>query len=136
MSEEDAGADGPAGEQQAQLRLANGALAGPVLCRVVSMVLTRADWPVDRLHDAMLVCDALLAHAPAYTNDGQVTFSLARRDGLVELRVEDLSADGASALMRDATLPGVGNVLERIPESVRVESGERGSRLVLVLSRG
>lgn len=123
-------------EGGARLRLAKGPLAGAVLCRVVSMLLTRADWPVDRLHDVMLVCDALSAHAPDYTSNGVVAFALnARRDGAVELCVEDLSAEGAEGIVRDAMLPGVGNVLEKIPRSVSAEPTEAGSRLKLVLSR-
>jgi hypothetical protein len=98
------------------------------------MVLTRADWPVDRLHDAMLVCDALSAHAPDYARD-VVAFGLSARDGEVELCVEELSPEGAAAIVRDATLPGVGNVLEQIPRSLYVEPTEAGSRLRLVLSR-
>ncbi len=44
-------------EAQTSLRLANGPLAAPVLCRVVSMVLARAEARLNRLDDAMLVCD-------------------------------------------------------------------------------
>src|ERR1019366_10383537 len=59
----------PPAENSVSLRLANGPLSGPVLCRVVSMVLVRADCPMDRLDDAMILCDALSAHAPAHAND-------------------------------------------------------------------
>jgi len=120
----------------ARLRLAKGPLAGAVLSRVVSMLLTRADWPVDRLHDVLLVCDALSAHAPAYTSNGTVAFELnALEGGKVELSVEDLTPEGAEGIVRDAMLPGVGNVLEKFPSSVSAEPTEAGSRLKLVLSR-
>jgi hypothetical protein len=120
----------------ARLRLAKGPLAGAVLSRVVSMLLTRAEWPVDRLHDAMLVCDALSAHAPEYTGNGVVAFELkALEGGEVQLSVEDLSPEGAEGIVRDAALPGVGNVLERIPKSVSAEPTETGSRLKLILAR-
>jgi len=125
-----------AGKAPLRLRLAKGPLAGPVLGRVVSMVLTRADWPVDRLHEAMLVCDALSAHAPAHAYDGHVTFSVERQGEQVRLSVEDLAAGGAEAIVGEAELPGVGNVLERIPERIAAEPDDGGSRLVLVLSRG
>lgn len=120
----------------ARLRLAKGPLAGAVLSRVVSMLLTRAEWPVDRLHDVMLVCDALSAHAPDYTSNGTVAFELNALDGgEVELSVEELCPDGAEGILRDAMLPGVGNVLERIPKSISAEPTEAGSRLRLILSR-
>ena len=51
-------------ESSASLRLAKGPLVGPVLCRVVSIVLARANCPMDRMDDAMLICDALSAHVP------------------------------------------------------------------------
>jgi hypothetical protein len=107
--------------------VASGPLVGPVLWRVVSMVLARADWPVDRLDDALLVCDALCAHAPAYASDGRLTFSVEADEHEAELRVRDLRSEGATALVQDAILPVVGNVLERIAER---------SQLVLTLSSG
>jgi serine/threonine-protein kinase RsbW len=116
-----------------RVRLANGPLMGPVLWRVVSMVLARADWPLDRLDDALLVCDALCAHAPAYASDGRLTFSIEASGQEAELRVLDLTCDGAERLVKDAMLPVVGNVLERIADRVSVELYERGERSQLVL---
>jgi len=119
-----------------RLRLADGPLLGPVLCRVVSMVLTRADWPVDRLDDALLVCDALCAHAPAYASDGRLAFSVRADGNEAELRVQELAPEGAEALVRDAMLPVVGNVLEHVAERMSVETDEHGAspQLVIVLS--
>ncbi|HEY5195176.1 MAG TPA: hypothetical protein VIJ39_15080 [Solirubrobacteraceae bacterium] len=126
----------------ARLRLADGPLLAPVLWRVVSMVLARADWPLDRLDDALLVCDALCAHAPAQAGEGRgegrLSFSIGVDEQQAELRVLDLVGGGAAALLKDAILPVVGNVLERIAERVSVEPDERstGSQLVIVLSSG
>jgi hypothetical protein len=120
----------------ARVRVAKPALARPVLCRVVSMALTRADWPIDRLDDAMLACDALCAHAGDYTADGALTLDVHASNGTLELRVGELRADGAEALVRDAQLPGVGNVLEHVAERISIEPDEQsgGSQLVLVIS--
>jgi hypothetical protein len=119
-----------------RVRVASGPLLGPVLCRVVSMVLARADWPVDRLDEALLVCDALCAHAPAYASDGRLTFSVEADEHEAELRVRELPTEGATALVQDAILPVVGNVLETIAERVSIEPEEhgQGSQLVLTLS--
>lgn len=118
-----------------RLRVTNGPLTAPLLCRVVSMVLTRADWPLERLDDALLVCDALGAHAPAHANDGRLTFSVKADEHEAELRVGELKPDGASGLVRDTRLPAVGNVLEQVAERVSIEGGEPGvdSELVVVL---
>lgn len=119
------------------LRLAMGPLAGPVLCRVVSMILVRADWPVDRLDDALLICDALAAHTPAYVRDGRLAFTVESGPGGVELRVEALADRGAQGLLSDAAVPGVGNVLERMSDEQQVIPGVDGSgeELVLRLTR-
>ncbi len=121
-----------------RLRIANGPLLAPVLWRVVSMVLTRADWPLDRLDDALLVCDAVCAHAPAYAGDGRLAFSIEADEPEAELRVLNLVDGGAAALVRDTMLPVVGNVLERIAERMSMEPDEHGggSQLAIVLSSG
>jgi hypothetical protein len=120
-------------ESSASLRLAKGPLAGPVLCRVVSIVLARANCPMDRLDDVMLICDALSAHAPEHTADGHLAFAVSARAGQFELRVGELTEQGASRLMGDATLPGVGSVLERMTDDLRIEPATDGAGEELVL---
>lgn len=120
-------------ESSASLRLANGPLVGPVLCRVVSMVLARANCPMDRLEDAMLICDALSAHAPAHSTDGHLVFAVSARGNEFELRVGELPESAAKRLVQDAVLPGVGNVLEHVTDELRIEPGMDGSGEELVL---
>jgi hypothetical protein len=118
------------------LRLANGPLAAPVLGRVVSMVLARADCPVNRLDDAMILCDALSAHAPAHASDGHVSFTVSTDRQGVELRVGELAEQGASKLLADAAVPGVGNVLERMSDELRIDppsAGHLSEELILTL---
>ena len=98
------------------LRVANGPLAAPVLGRVISMVLARADCPMNRLDDAMILCDALSAHAPAHARDGHLVFTMATDERGIELRVGELAERGAGELVTDADVPGVGNVLERLSD--------------------
>lgn len=117
----------------ATLRLATGPLVGPVLCRVVSMVLARANCPMDRLDDAMLICDALSAHAPEHASDGSLTFALSAEDGDFELRLGELAANGGEAVVRDSILPGVGNVLERMTDELNVVPAAEGGPEELVL---
>ncbi len=124
-------------ENAVSLRLSAGPLAGPVLCRVVSMVLVRADWPMDRLDDALLLCDTIAAHAPAHVRDGQLAFTVASDARGVELHVEALTERGAHGLIAAAAVPGVGNVLERLSNDLRVviDGDEPGEKLVLTLTR-
>jgi hypothetical protein len=128
--------DDSAAENSVSLRLANGPLAAPVLGRVVSMVLARADCPVNRLDDAMILCDTLSAHAPAHARDDHVAFTVATDGQGIELRVGELAEQGASGLLADATVTGVGNVLERMSDELRIEppsGGHSGEELILTL---
>lgn len=123
----------PAYESSASLRLAKGPLVGPVLCRVVSIVLARANCPMDRMDDVMLICDALSAHAPTHAANGHLAFAVSARGGQFELRVGELDERAASKLVRDAVLPGVGSVLERMTDELRIEPVPDGAGEELVL---
>ncbi|HEY2140558.1 MAG TPA: hypothetical protein VGG98_00685 [Solirubrobacteraceae bacterium] len=132
------GQDDPPTDDAVSLRLATGSLAGPILGRVVSMILARAGCPVDRLDDAMVVCEALSAYAPAHAKDGHLDYRLVTRDGSIELRLGELTDRGARELVRDAVVPGVGNVLEQMTDELRVVAPKDGSseQLMLALSFG
>lgn len=112
-------------DNSASLRLRTGPLAAGVLGRVVSMMLARADCPLDRLDDAMLLCDALCAHAEAHVSDGYLNCHITVLDGDLRLSVDELSPTGAQGLVADAILPGVGNVLEHVTDELRIGEDSR-----------
>lgn len=116
------------------LRVASGPLAGPVLNRVASMVLARAQCPLDRLDDALILCDAISAHAPAHVRDSHLVYTLTAEERAIELRVAELRTGGAAGLMDDALLPDVGNVIERYSDSRRVEPASDGGGEELILT--
>jgi hypothetical protein len=103
---------------EASVSVRKGPLVGPVLGRVVGMLAARAQCPIDRLDDAMLLTDAVAAHAPAHTTEAHVQVVVAADEGGIELRIGALSRDGASGLLADAELPGVGNVFQRVADEV------------------
>ena len=115
------------------LRLAKGPLAGPVLCRVVSMVLARADCPVDRLDDALLACEEIATHGLGFVADGHMSVTVTTAKDQLELRVGELAEQGAEGMLSAAVVPGVGNVLERVSDELRVEPGRNGGAEELVL---
>lgn len=127
-------APGPPGP--VSLRVANGPLAGPVLTRVVSMILARTTCPLDRLDDALILCDAISAHGPGHTRDEHLSFKLTAGERAIELRVAELRDGGASGLIDDAMLPEVGNVIERYSDTRRVEPARDGAGEELVLTFG
>ncbi|HEY2535625.1 MAG TPA: hypothetical protein VGI24_01415 [Solirubrobacteraceae bacterium] len=124
----------PAPIGRVSLRVASGPLAGPVLGRVASMVLARASCPLDRFDDALILCDAISAYAPAHVRDSHLSYTLTAQERAVELRVGELRPGGAAGLLEDAKLPNVGNVIERYSEQRRVEQAKDGDGEELVLT--
>jgi serine/threonine-protein kinase RsbW len=116
---------------QTTVQIRSGPLVGAVLSRVVGMLAARAQCPIDRLDDALLVTDAVAAHAPARSKDGHVQVAVDARETGLELRVMRLQPHGAQAMMEDADLPGVGNIFERIADEVLTQAGDDGEELVV-----
>jgi hypothetical protein len=109
-------ADGPT-----TVSIAAGPLVGPILRRVVGMLAARADLPLDRLDDAVLVADLIAARAPAHALRGTVDVAFEPGPRTLALRVGPLRPGGAQALVVDAAVPGVGNVIERLADDLRVD---------------
>ena len=121
----------PPRPNHASVSVAQGPLVGAVLGRVIGMLAARAQCPIDRLDDALLVTDAVAAHAPARSRDGHVQVVVDAHETGLELRVTRLEPDGALAMMHDADLPGVGNIFEQIADDVHTETDEDGEQLVV-----
>jgi hypothetical protein len=109
-------------EAPTHVSIAAGPLVGPVLRRVVGMFAARADLPLDRLDDAVLVADVVAARAPAHVADATVDVTLESGVRALDLRVGPLRAGGAEALVVDAAVPGVGNVIEQLADGLEVET--------------
>jgi len=114
------------GFNEATVGLARGPLAAPVLGRVVGILAARADCPIDRLDDALLIADAVAAKAAGFAEDGRVNVRIVAEPGSVELHVGPLRAEGAGALVASAALPGIGNVLERVADELESLAGANG----------
>ena len=100
--------------------IAAGPLVGPVLRRVVGMLAARADLPLDRLDDATLVADLIAARAPAHVLNGEVQVSFEPGERSLALLIGPLRAGGGEALIVDAAVPGVGNVIEQLADELSV----------------
>jgi serine/threonine-protein kinase RsbW len=114
----------------------NGPLLGPVLTRVIGMLAARAQAPIDKLDDALLVADTVAAHGPDYARDGHVTVGLTTSPGTLEMTLGALRPEGARRLLADADLPGVGNVLERVADAVEIREDDEGELLYVRLGFG
>ena len=111
---------------KAWVGVASGPLSAPVLGRVVGMLAARADCPIDRLDDALLVADAVAAKAGTFSDDGRIRAQVIARMGSVELHIGPLRDGGADGLIASAALPGVGNVLEQVADELEPREGDGG----------
>jgi hypothetical protein len=119
---------------EAYVSIVKGPLVGAVLGRVVGMLAARAQCPIDRLDDALLITDAVAAHAPRFSADDRVHVVVRTDESSLEIVVGPLAEGGTEGLVADATLPGVGNVLERVADEVDPSPGDRGEQLRIRLS--
>jgi hypothetical protein len=116
----------PANEAVVHVR--SGPLVGAVLGRVVGMLAARAQCPIDRLDDAILLTDAVAAHAPVHARNSHVHVVVAADDERLELRVGQLRPDGARRLLADG-----GNVFDRVADDVQAGTAADGDAAELVL---
>jgi serine/threonine-protein kinase RsbW len=121
---------GPAPEAT-ELEVNSPELVGPVLGRALSALAARRDIGVDRISDAVLLSDAISAHAPQAFTDGNVRLAITDRDEGVELRVGPMKSGGAEKLRSSLELPEVGGSLESLADELRIEEGEDGDYLVV-----
>jgi hypothetical protein len=117
------------GPNEARVTVVRGPLVGAVLGRVVGMLAARAQCPIDKLDDALLITDAVAAHAPRFSADDRVHVVVRTDTGSLDIIVGPLTDGGTDGLVADATLPGVGNVLERVADEVDGSRGEDGEQL-------
>ena len=100
--------------------VAAGPLVGPVLRRVVGMLAARADLPLDRLDDAVLIADVIASRAPAHARSDEVRVAVLPGERTLDLRLGPLRPGGAKALVVDAAVPGMGNVIEQLADTLEV----------------
>jgi serine/threonine-protein kinase RsbW len=100
----------------AGLALTPGPMMASILGRVTSVLGARADFSLDRLSDAVLVTDAISAHAGSY-----VRVMIQDGNGALNMRVGPLASGGGKELVRHMQLPGFERSIENLADEVAVE---------------
>jgi serine/threonine-protein kinase RsbW len=118
----------------ASMTMPAGALVGPVLSRIISLFAVRANFSVARLSAAVLLGDAISAHAPAHFPDGTAKVAVDVEGGVVAVRVGPLIGGGGDRLVRAMKIPGMDASLEGLADRVRVEEGDDGEVLVVEIA--
>ena len=109
-------------EETLSMQLAPGAAVRPVLARVLGAMASRADLPVDRLADSVLLGDAVSSHAPADFAEGQVAVSIKDGDRALDVRVGPLIEGGGERILAQMEIPGGGS-LRKLARSMEVTKG-------------
>jgi serine/threonine-protein kinase RsbW len=125
----------PADAGAARLSIEPGILVRPVLARVISMLAARAALPIDRLNDAVLIGDAVAAHAARFTADGRIHAEVAGGTDGLAVRVGPLALDGAEQLCRAVEVPEAGSVFEHLADDVESEAHEGEGEFVVLRVR-
>jgi hypothetical protein len=108
-----------------------GELVAPVLARIISIYAVRANFSVDRLSDAVLLCDAISAQAHDHFPEGTARVIVDELDGTVMVRVGPLVPGAGDRLLGGMRIPEIDASLERLADEIHVERGDDGEHVVI-----
>lgn len=128
--------DGPAAEELAttmSLVIVPAALAGTVLPRVLTVLAARAHFSTDRISDAQMLADALVAHVRESIRDRPLAVSVSVQTRKLELRIGPL-CEGSAQLIVESAVDGLGPVIERLADDHHVTRDGPSETLALRLT--
>jgi serine/threonine-protein kinase RsbW len=108
-------------------------LAYKVLPRILSVLAARAHFSTDRISDAHMVADALVAHAPSSLGGDRLSITVGVKPRNLELRIGPLGVGRADQLILDSSVQGLGPVIERLTDDRRVAAVGSSEMLALQL---
>lgn len=118
----------PGAPEAAAVAMAPGPMLGPVLGRLTAMLAARADFPLERLSDAVLVTDVIADNIGSYLPGPYASVAFEDGNQKLDLHVGPLREGGGEQLVRRMELPGLERSLEQLTDDVRVERhGSNGS---------
>ena len=133
--EDDSATGGVFGQSEpTRLAVALGPLVRPVLSRMVGIGASRAELPLDRLDDALMLADVIAATAPALTVDGRIELSSRSIEGRLELRLGPLRAGGVGELLAVTSGQPSQRVIGRLASDARIVATGDGEMLVIELA--
>ena len=108
---------------------------------MTAILAARADFSLDRLSDAVLVSDAVSAHAASFVSGQHVDVAIEDGGGTLDMRVGPLVSGGAGDLLGTMKVPGLDRSLENLTDEVKIEkaaqepAAEAEEYLLLTISR-
>jgi hypothetical protein len=116
------------------LAIAPVSLAKTVLPRVISALAARAHFSTDRIADAQMLADALVAHTDGILDGGRLSMCLETEPRNLLVQVAPLTVGRALALIGDSRLDGLGSVIEKLADGHEVTHGGDHETLILSLT--
>lgn len=118
-----------------EMSMPAGELLAPVLSRVISILAARANFSIDRLSDAVLLGDAISAHAPDDFPEGTARIAVEEDEGSLLVKVGPLLKGAGDRLLDGMRIPQIGGSLERLADEIRAVQEEDGEYILLRISR-
>ncbi|MEA2209067.1 MAG: serine/threonine-protein kinase RsbW [Solirubrobacteraceae bacterium] len=115
------------------LAVAPSSLARTVLPRVICVLAARARFTTDRIADAELLADALVAHVSELSATGHLELSVSVDPRRLQLHIGPLEDGRAERLMSASALPDAGSVIERLSDEQRLRADGDATMLELLL---
>lgn len=106
-------------------------LAAAVLPRLLGAMAARAHFSTDRISDLQMVGDAIAGHAARAIDGSHLCLRIAASPRLVTVTVSQLLHGGAQRLFSDATLEGVGGVIDRLVDEREIRAEDTTETLLL-----
>ena len=113
--------------ERISLTVRPGRLAGPALSRMVGIVASRAEMPVDLLEDALTIADLVARHMPGLlvSPESLIQARLSAHPGRLEVEVGPLEPGGGERLAAAADADGVIAMLASATLTLAAVGGER-----------
>ncbi len=115
------------------LTIVPAALAGTVQPRVLTVLAARAHFSTDRISDAQMLADTLVAHVRESIRDDPLAVSVTVQVRKLELHIGPLREGGAQLIVESA-VDGLGSVIEQLADDHHVFSDGSSETLALQLT--
>ena len=119
-------AHGVKAPEELSMSILPGDVVGPVLSRVIGALAARAEFPVERLSDTMLLGDAVSSHPPEDFSTGNVSVAIRDAERELDLRVGPMVKGGGERLLSGMDVTGGEGSLRRLARSMEVTTEPNG----------
>lgn len=126
----------PIAPREAELAIDAGQAAKPVIARVLAIAATRAGFSLDRMSDGVLMGDVIAAGRADDFANGRVGIGIEECGPNLCLRVGPFQSGGATRMVEQMDLPGMGVSITKLADRFEVLEGDAGEFISIEISPG